>query len=263
MKRHLVITIFFAMVSLGLPAILPGEEIELKTALFEGMFPRFYVKDVEGKKEGAGLCVDLMKAIEKHAPGLNFSYDTDQPVPWARIKLYLADNTIQAAFGISRTAEREKIYQYADIPLYPMKFVIFALMDDQKARKIRTLEDMERHGGTMLGTRGSKSIRTFQEMAAHLKIPVEVTSTPEQNIDKILAGRGSFFTHNDIDGIGVLTRMGLNARFFILPIVTAKAFHWLAFSNKVPRIIVGRVNTVLKKMRDSGELQRIYESYVK
>ncbi len=240
-----------------------GYTTELKTSFMGGSYPRFYIeeKDENGNKAIAGMCIDIMKAFEQKAPDIHFTYKV-RLTPFARIKKELKHNTIQAAFGVARNREREKIYQYTDTPLYPVKFLIFALASDKKAQEIKILEDIQTHGGTVLGLRGTNAVKVFQEQTGHLNIPVEVVPTIEQNLKKLLAGRGSFFTYNHIDAIGTIKKLGYQNEFITLPIITKEAYHWLVFSKEVPQEIVQEANTVMKDLEQSGKLQEIYEKYI-
>lgn len=238
-----------------------GYSTELKTLFIAGSYPRFYIKGENGQEKIAGMCLDMMKAFEQKAGNIHFSH-TVRLTPFARIKRELKNNAIQAQFGMARSREREKNYQYTDTPLYPVKFLIFALASDNNAREICTLEDIQVHGGKVLGLRGTNAIRVFQDQTKHLNIPVEVVSTMEQNVKKVLMGRGSFFTYNHIDAIGTLKQLGYRDKFVTLPIVTKEAYHWLVFSKEVPKEIVEKANKVLKDLEQSGELRRIYEKYI-
>lgn len=235
-----------------------GYSAEFKTSFIDGSYPRFYIEEKNGNKAMAGMCIDMMKAFEQKAPEIRFSYKV-RLTPFARLKQELKENSIQAAFGMARNPEREKIYQYTDTPLYPVKFVLFALASDKKAGDIKTLEDIQAHGGKVLGLRGTNAIKVFREKTGHLNIPIEVVGTMEQNVKKVLGKRGSFFTYNHIDAIGTIKKMGYQNKFVSLPIVTKEAWHWLVFSKKVPREIVEKANMVLKDMKQSGKLMEIYE----
>lgn len=239
-----------------------GHSNELKTSFIAGSYPRFYIDEENGSKAIAGMCIDIMKAFEKKEPEIHFSYKVHL-TPFARIKNELKHNTIQAAFGVARNLEREKLYQYTDTPLYPVKFLVFALASDKQAQKIRTLEDIQAHGGSVLGLRGTNAVKVFKEKTAHLDIQVEVVTTVEQNIKQVLTGRGSFFTYNHIDAIGTMNKLGVRDKFITLPLITKEAYHWLAFSKEVSLEVVEKANKALADLQQSGELQRIYEKYVK
>lgn len=235
---------------------------ELKTKFIQGSYPRFYVEKQNGNDAIAGMCIDMMKAVEKKIPEIQFTYKP-RLTPFARIKHELAKNDIQAVFGMARNPEREKIYQYTDTPLYPVKFVIMALASDKKAREIKTLEDIQAHGGKVLGLRGTNAVKVFEKKTGHLNIPVEVVASLEQNVKKVLMGRGKFFTYNHIDALGTIKKMGHQDQFITLPITTKETSHWLAFSKEVPKEIVEKASNALKELEQSGELQEITDKYLK
>lgn len=236
--------------------------IELKTAFQTGSYPRFFIEEREGKPFITGICADIMKAFERKAPDIGFSYDI-RLTPFARLTHQLKNNNVQAVFGIAKNPEREKIYQYASTPLYPMKYVIFALADDKQAQQIKTFEDIQKHGGIVLGLRGTNAIKVFREQTEHLNIPIEVATSIEQNLKKMLHGRGSFFTYNNIDATGTIKKLGYQKRFITLPIITKESYHWLAFSEEVPKDIVQKAGSVLRNLEQNGKLQEIYEKYMK
>ncbi len=254
----------FALIVLTILFSIPTSvfAIDLSTEFMSGSYPRFYVVEKDGKESMAGMCIDIMHALEKKVPEIKFTYKPGL-TPFARIKEVLKFSKIDAGFGFARNPAREKIYTYTDTPLYPVRFVIFALKSDKKAHGIKTFEDIKAHGGTMLGLRGTNAITVFRDKTKHLNIKTEVVPTMVQNIRKVLRGRGAFFTYNDIDAIGALKQEGAFDKFFILPVITKDTHHWLAFSQKVPKDIVGKANQALKDLNDSGELKRIYDSYTK
>ncbi len=254
MLATLILTMIFSFAT-------PVFAIDLSTEFMSGSYPRFYVVEKDGKESMAGMCIDIMHALEKKVPEIKFTYKIGL-VPFARIKELLKRSMMDAAFGVARNPAREKVYVYTDTPLYPTRFVIFALKSDKKAHGIKSFKDIEAHGGTMLGLRGTNAIKVFQDKTKHLNIRTEVAPTMVQNIRMVLLGRGAFFTYNDIDAIGALKKDGSFDKFFILPLVTKNTHHWLAFSQKVPKDIVAKANKGLKDMNDSGELKRIYDSYV-
>ncbi len=259
MKKNYVLTALILMMIFSFSTSVYANE--LSTAFMTGSYPRFYIVEKDGKESMAGLCIDIMHALEKKVPEIKFTYQT-YLAPFARIKELLRLSKTDSAFGVARNPAREKVYVYTDTPLYPARFVIFALKSDKKAHGIRSFKDIEAHGGTMLGLRGTNAIKVFQDKTKHLNIRTEVAHKMVQNIRMVLLGRGAFFTYNDIDAIGALKKDGSFDKFFILPLVTKNTHHWLAFSQKVPKDIVAKANKGLKDMNDSGELKRIYDSYV-
>ena len=112
-----------------------------------------------------------------------------------------------------------------------------------------------------MGLRGSSAIRVFEEQTKDLNIPIEVTTTIEQNFKKLLTHRGRFFVFNHYTLIEGAKQLGYQDQVVMLPLVVRETSHWMAFSKAVPQEIVQRANAVLRELKESGELQRIYDRY--
>ncbi len=237
-----------------------GDSIELNTAMALGMEPFYDLEELNGNLEAKGMFLEIMEAFVEEAPEFHFKYDLIQ-VPFARVKLYLAENIIQVYFCFAKNADREKLYQYTDTPLYPVNFGILVRADDTEALRINTFEEMERLGGTLMGVRGTSALRVFQEQAINLNIPVEDAPTIEQNLKKLMANRGRYFTFNHYSLIDGARKLGYEDKVALIPLIVEETYHWLAFSNNVSPEIVQKANTVLHKLDEKGELRRIYEKY--
>jgi ABC-type amino acid transport substrate-binding protein len=169
-------------------------------------FEQIYtINEINGKSEISGMNIEIINAFVRKAPEFQFKYKPGLPAP--RLFYYLEKNIIQVVFGVAKNAEREKLYQYADIPLYPVKFSIIIRADDTDVRHISSLEDIRHSGGTVLGFSGSTAIKLFEKKTEHLGIPIEVAPSIEQNFNKLLKGRGRYFVFNHyslIDGAKML-----------------------------------------------------------
>lgn len=244
------------------PETIVGKKIKLKAAYQTGSYPRFHVEEKDGKKIFSGMCIEMMEAVENEARDIDFIDDTAL-TPLARIKIGLERNIYQAAFGIARSPEREKLYRYTERPLYPVNFMVFALKSDKRARRINTLRGIEKHGGKIVGLRGTTALAIFKKKTENMKIPMEAVINMDQCINMVLKGRASFFTYNHIDAIGAMKKMGVRDKFIALPIITKKTYHWLAFSKEVPEDVVVRVNRGLRRLEKNGRLSEIYEKYTR
>ena len=251
-----------ATVVIGWVGLLPcaySAPIELIAGIYTGAEPLYIHEERNGDIEITGMNIEMINAFFQRAPEFQITYRGDLPAP--RVFEYLKTNDVQVIFGIARNAEREALYQYTDIPLYPVKFGILARADDAEVRNISTYEEMKRVGGTVLGLRGTSAIKMFEDQTKDLHIPVEVTTTLEQNFKKLLAHRGRFFVFNHYTLIGGAKQFGYQAQVVMLPLIVHETSHWVAFSKAVPQEIVQRANVVLREMQESGELQRIYDRY--
>ena len=92
------------LVLLGFSHVVVG--LELKTAM-QNSAPKYFVIEKNGKKEMKGLCIDIMRAIEKVSPNITFIAD-DYFTPTARIWKYLEQGEIDVYVGAGSNKERQK-----------------------------------------------------------------------------------------------------------------------------------------------------------
>ena len=238
-----------------------GEKIELTAGIYKGGEPLYTIDEINGKSEIFGMNIEIINAFVRKAPEFQFIYKPGLPA--SRLFYYLEKNIIQVVFGVAKNAEREKLYQYADIPLYPVKFSIIVRADDTDVRHISSLEDIRHSGGTVLGFSGSSAIKLFEKKTEHLGIPIEVAPSIEQNFNKLLKGRGRYFVFNHYSLIDGAKMLGYQNKIAITPLCIGETYHWLAFSKEIPRKVVQKANAALRELKESGELKSIYEKYGK
>lgn len=90
-----------------------------------------------------------------------------------------------------------------------------------------------------------------------------MTPTNEQNLTKLILGRGRYVLFHHYALIDGAKKLGVSDEIILLPLVLKKTDHWLAFSKSVPREVIQRANVVLQELQESGELQSIYKKYGK
>ena len=258
--KYIVIAVVVFVIGWG--GLLPcaySAPIKLLAGVYTGAEPLYMYEKQNGKVEISGMNREIVTAFLQKAQEFQISFLGNLPAP--RAFEYLKDNTVQVIFGIAKDAERETLYQYTDTPLYPVKFCIIARADDIVVHRIFTYEAMKQVGGTVLGLRGSTAIKVFEERTKDLNIPIEVTTTLEQNFKKLMAHRGRFFVFNNYTLIEGVKQLGYQSQVVMLPLVVHETSHWVAFSKAVPPEVVQKANAVLRELQDSGELQRICARY--
>lgn len=167
MKRLIVFFALLLICNTGIRGSVHGETLQLTTTVIQGNEPIYMIDDRNGSPVATGICPEIIRAFVRIAPEFKFTYKTEF-VPWPRVKDYLKHNAIQAQFGIARTAERERWYQYTDTPLYPVIFCFAARKDDSGIHHINSFEDMKRSGGTVLGVLGANAVEVFRERTKNL-----------------------------------------------------------------------------------------------
>lgn len=91
---------------------------KIRTAAQDASEPKFVVLYESGKSAVGGICVDIMRAIERVDPTLKFVGDqTWQPL--LRIEAGVSNGHLDACCGLLRTKPREAKYVYIDPPFFP------------------------------------------------------------------------------------------------------------------------------------------------
>jgi hypothetical protein len=98
----------------------------LRVAAQEGTEPKF----VPGPQGSViGMCIDIMRAIERIAPGLRFE-GHQQWMPLVRVLYEVSIGQQDAACGLQRTVERLPLYHFLDQELFIVNYVLVARADE-------------------------------------------------------------------------------------------------------------------------------------
>ena len=253
--KKLVQGILILLLVTGLPfSSSAGKPILLKTAAQES-FPKYFRT---GDRVMAGVCVDIIQAIEKVDPTIRFS-GYQQFLPFKRLQRYLEQGKLAVFFGMKKTDKREKSLIFLDIPLYKVNYVaavrthsgpVISSFDD-----IRALADK----GKILTVFGTAASRFLQQQGGLL---VDDTArTPMIAVKKLLAGRGTIVFYHDLGLKNIIENENLSNEITILPTSFLSYWHYVAFSRKTPAAQIKRVRDALEKLEESGQAERIYSKY--
>lgn len=245
---------FFSVFALISPS---ANAAELKTAAQESS-PRYMTSEVNGKKEIHGLCIDIMRAIERVDPDIKFVGD-QQYAPFARIKSELEKGELDVFVGFVKTPEREKSYVFIDPSLYAINHVVAVRADDPV--DVKSFDDIRKLGvdGRILTVFG---IWTTDFLKAQKDLVIDESGkTVDMNLDKLLANRGRFFYYHDLGIYGTIKQPQYSGKVKVLPTSFATDYQYIAFSKKTPRETIEKVKAALKKLNDSGDLKKLYEKY--
>lgn len=238
-----------------LATALPARAVTLRTAAQEGTEPKFIA---DGPERIVGLCIDIMRAVEQIDPRLQFSGDQRwKPLIRAYSELESGQQDVQCA--VQRTPEREQRFHFLGPALYTIEYHFLARMQDNVA--IHSWEDV-RHlapDNIVLINRG---FAAGDIVAAMGGIVVDANSTsPQHNLQKLIAGRGRLFFHRGPGLSKLLERTGTADKVRILPQVMYSAKLYFATSNKLARHINERLEQALFALEKSGELERMMRKW--
>jgi ABC-type amino acid transport substrate-binding protein len=244
---------------LGAACCLPSlaaEPVQLRTAAQEGTEPKFIAA---GKDSIAGLCIDIMRAVEQIDTGLRFVGDQSwKPLVRAYSELATGQEDVQCA--VQRNVEREQRFRFIGPPLYTIEYQFLARANDDVT--IRNWDDVRALGpnnGVVLINRG---FAAGDILAALGGIEVDASSTsPQLNLQKLIAGRGRLYFHRGPGLQKLLERSGTADKVRILPQVMYSARLYFATSRQLDIRVAERLEKALFQLEKKGELERLMHKW--
>ena len=224
----------------------------LKSAA-QDSYPKYYLSN--GKMKG--ICVDIIKAIEKISPEIKI-IGYNKFLPFKRLQEYLNIGKINIFFGLKKTDERLKKYIFLKTPLYKLKYVIAVRADDKI--KINNLNEFKLacKNNSIITIRGSASYKFLRKFKG-------VSIIEANNVKKLLKmlilkhGRMGFY-HN-LALITAIKQYNFQNKIKILPINFPSYYQYVALYKKTHPQIVHILNNSLIKLKKIGKLRRIENRY--
>ncbi|WP_228893286.1 substrate-binding periplasmic protein [Pseudoduganella aquatica] len=249
--RHFVLALCCSV-----PLAATAESVELRVASQLGTEPKFLIDESSGRI--TGICIDIMRAVERADPGLKF-VGVQRWMPLVRITTELSAGLQDAACALQRTPERERKFTYLQPALYPVDFFLLARMDDPVV--VNSWEDVRslRPASVVLVNRGFGASATLQAIPG---IVVDSSTTETRlNLEKLIAGRARLYFHRGPGIARMLAHAGVTDKVRVLPTVMLHAeFHFVLGKHVAPAT-ANRLRRVLAAMEQSGELKAIYRKW--
>lgn len=213
--------------------------------------PKAYVQNGENR----GILVDILKYVDDKLPSHQF---TVKLAPWSRAYKSAVDGE-GGIVGISRTAERELLFDYSE-SLYTDNVVIVVLAG--KAFDFKGIADL--NGKTIgIGRRGSYG-DAFENAHKAGLFRLEEDSGPDSRLRKLLAGRmdGGLFNGGAAGFLQVLQQdrelYAQRDKFEVLPVPLKSDPNYLAFSKNLrQQDLLNEVNRILRQGHANGDIARI------
>lgn len=212
--------------------------------------PFNYIEQTKGK--AVGISVDLLtEAAHRANVPINILLST----PWARAQEVVkrADQSDACIFSMTRTAEREPLYQWVG-PLARAKWALFARNDFKG--QLKTLADARPYtiGGYLKDSRTA-----FLEQMGNFKL--DIVYDDMLNPKKLAAGRIDLWISGLYGGRQMAASVGV---YDIKPVlVFHEVDNYLACGLKVPINTISALQQALDEMRHDGTSKRITDSYLK
>ncbi|NRR29317.1 transporter substrate-binding domain-containing protein [Oxalobacteraceae bacterium] len=229
---------------------------EVRTAAQVGTEPKFQTD--AGSGAVVGICIDIMRAIERQDPSLSFSGQQDWQ-PLTRIYSAMDHARLDASCGLSHSPERDKKYNYVGPVLFSIRYHLIARLDDPVS--VSNWDDVRKLGpdNIVLANRGFAAV-TILENAGVEQIDSGAAS-PQLNVQKLLARRGRFFFHRAPGLQATLNRTGYGSKLRILPTEMASSKLYFVVGKHVGENLIVRLRNALLALEKSGELERIANSW--
>ncbi|WP_342618259.1 ABC transporter substrate-binding protein [Rhodoferax sp. GW822-FHT02A01] len=242
-----------SLMALSLVAIMHASlAANVVTPIYESP-PKFYVENDEAK----GLCIDVLKAIERVASDLHFVVVKN--VPLKRIEIGTRRGTYDLLLCATPTPERNAQLRMIDIPVYSVRDVLIVRKDDPIVDA--TLDDIRKLGAdnTILAYSGSGQ-NTWLGEQPNLHTDLGAPD-PIANFQKLMFGRGRFVFAGEAVSVNVMRLPQFAEKFRILPTPVRVMGRYFFFSPNTPPQIVEKVRDALRQLAASGALKRIDSKY--
>jgi ABC-type amino acid transport substrate-binding protein len=232
--------------------------MEIRTAAQDASEPKFLTVERNGTKSVGGICIDIMRAMERVAPEIRFVGDQAWQ-PLKRIEASVANGDLDAACGLLHGAAREGKFQYLDPPLFPVNYYLVVRADDNV--QVQNWDDVRKLGrdGVILAMNGFGIINRLNELGG-LKIDSGAYDA-RANLEKLMARRGRFFIHRAPGIYGLIRKAGMQGRVRVLPTpMHVENFHMVASKSLAPAAVEA-MRKAITALDRSGELKQILEKW--
>lgn len=200
----------------------------------------------------SGLCPDILAAIEKVEPRLRFSVPAD-PRSLPVLEQGLETGKIGAACALLDTERRRQIADIVGPPLYMVRHRLAARRNDPitigsmaELIRLRPLINTQRNAG-------------YAGQLRALGLDVDDSSGDNSvNLKKIVAGHGRFFYINELTLHWMMAAEPFKGKVRMLDWLVKEEPIYFHISKKAPPGAARLVDQALAKLKDNGELARIY-----
>lgn len=234
-------------------AATPAQELTLRTVQQSGSLVKY---DPDGGANRQGLCVEILRAVERVDPALHFS-GLEQQVPLKRVERLLAEGQVDAFFCLLKSPEREKLWRYAPVPLYSIRHVIVQRADDP--RSLDTLAELAAASQRkpVLVMRGTAIGRRL----AAADVAVAEVASEREALQMLLLGRADAIYGQDINLQRHIGDARLGDKLRVGPTAFQQEPQFLALRADLPAAHEERLTQALRKLERDGTLRQLAEKY--
>lgn len=240
-------------VTLGAPGTAGASPLVLRTAAQDNNTLKYELRATH-----KGICVDVIKALERTDPKLHFNGWT-QSMSLPRIETALAEGQLDAFCALIPTKARAAKFDFIDVPVYTVRHKVAVRANDKVT--VSSLEDIRKLAPDNIII-VSKGTAHEELLKATPGLTVDATSRDtDVNLRKLLHQRGRFFYHSDIALRRYIADEELKGMIRLLPTVFNEEALYFAVSATLPPAAKAQLRQALRTLAERGELQKIYDRY--
>jgi polar amino acid transport system substrate-binding protein len=243
-----------AMIALAvMPCLAAASTITLTVLGQESIPPKW----IAGERQPTGICPDILAAIEKIEPRLRFS-QSPEIRSLAFLEQGLETGKIDAACALLDTERRRQVAQVVGPPLYVVRHRLAARSDDAIViRSMAELLDLKPLINTQRNAGYANQLRA-------LGLEVDDNSGDNTvNLKKVIAGHGRFFYINELTLSLLMEHEQFKGKVRMLDWVVKEEPIYFHISKKCQADVAPLVEQALNKLKESGELARIYANWAR
>jgi glutamate/aspartate transport system substrate-binding protein len=232
----------------GLAASAGARGMEVRVAAQDAIAPKW----IQLPERAAGICPDIMAAVERVEPRLHFSgYRRSRSLPG--IEAGLESGSLDVACALIASERRHAVAVPAGKSVYMTRHLLAARAGDQAV--VRDVRDLVRMGALVTSQRGSPFTDALK--AAGVRVD-DATDDNGLNLHKMLGGHGRFAYLNELTLRRYLRNERLNARVRVLTVALGAepAYFWV--SRKADPALAPMLGAAIDKLKANGELERIF-----
>lgn len=231
----------------------PAQELSLRTVQQAGSIIKY---NPDGEPRRPGLCMEILRAVEKAEPGLRFT-GLEQSVPLKRVERLLTEGAVDAFFCLLKSPEREKQWRYVPVPLYTIRHVVVQRADD--GRQFDTLADL-----VAPSRRKPVLVMRGTALARHLVlagVAIAEVATEREALSMLTRGRADVIYGQDVNLRRHIADNGLGARLRFGATSFQEEPQFLALRADLPPAQEERLTQALRKLEKDGVLRQLFEKY--
>lgn len=201
-----------------------------------------------------GLCPDILAALARQDPTLQIALDP-QPRSQRRIEHDIGAGNKDAMCGLLASPERLAVAVPLETPVYRISERLVGRVDDTLV--VASLEDLARAGAVVAVQSGAAYLRKLKDAG----VQVIESGGADLAVRAVANGRARFFYTNSLTASYFIQAEKLQGKLRLHPgvIDTSPAYFWVG--KHVEPELARKLESGLKRLKRSGELDRIYARY--